>query len=95
MNRRSFFTAVAVLAAAPFAVLAVQPKEPDNLRQIYRLDKNGCNPQRIRMRQLRKGDLFIASCPEENWTSGVKKCMSAPRQIEMPGIGLTWSVDCE
>ena len=88
MKRRSFIAALAAIAALPLACLG---KPTEELRHIYRLDSNGCNPKRIRLYDLKPGELFIAAEPSSKWTSGVLKCLEAPRQIENG----TWSVVCQ
>ncbi len=88
MNRRSFITAIAAIAALPLACLG---KPTEELRHIYRLDSTGCNPKRVRLHELKPGELFIAYDPASRWTSGVLKCLEAPRQIENG----TWSVICK
>lgn len=94
MKLRTWLKTVVLAAFAPALPLPNGVPDAPELRHIYRLDKNGCNPTRIRMMALVAGDLFLASEPETKWTSGILRCTEAPHYRE-EGTFRTWSVVCE
>lgn len=101
MNRRTWISKVAqaaLVAAALPSIVAQAAEEPPGLRHIFRLDASGCQPQRVRMSELRKGDLFIAYQPEDKWTSGIKRALGDPYHAPAYVVGVpfpTWTIVCE
>jgi hypothetical protein len=97
MNRRQWIgslvaTAIAT-ACAPFGF----GSSGLTLYQIYRLDKHGCNPSRVRMQDLRNGDLFLTCDPETEKVSPIYQAFSDPFKADPP-VGhneqFVWAITC-
>jgi hypothetical protein len=86
-TRRLFLKVLAVIAASPTLIFAQRPKE---LRAIYRLDGDGCNLTRVRMKDLREGDLFLYDKEANHYVSPVMRACSNPTFL-----GDTWSITTE
>ena len=107
MNTRAFIrTGLLALSAAVFAPFKSPDKSPAKspakselpamyLRHIYKLDANGCNPRRVRMKDLRKGDKFMYNEPENAYVSRVLTVTGNPVLVKAPkGVRdeTTWSI---
>lgn len=89
LSRRNVLKALALAGAAalcPVAVTAVPDDEPTSLLHFYRLNAQGCHPKRVRMHELRKGDLFLVFDPVNKCFAETSICRATddPRQVEAP-----------
>lgn len=80
MNRRYFVGCIAAaIVAGPVAVAAADQTEVIPRREFYRLTKEGLHPRRVRIDELKPGDLFLTDDLDGIW-----QAESEPFQIPEP-----------